>query len=78
MKPKEYYKIINSYPIDSEFLIKIDRGNGPIEREVILKYDKDNKNKEFYFKESMEKLDLRLIGGLENILSLQEVLDGMC
>ncbi|NMB66820.1 hypothetical protein GYA25_02065 [Candidatus Woesearchaeota archaeon] len=78
MKFKEYHKIIDSYPIDSEFLIKIDRGNGPIEREVILKYDELSKNKEFYFKESMEKLDLRLVGGIENILSLEEIPDGIC
>jgi hypothetical protein len=77
MKFKEYFKIVDSYPVDSEFLIKIDRGNGPIEREVILKYDEKTKMKEFYFKEGMKKLDLRLIGGIENSISLEELLDGM-
>jgi len=80
MKEKEYFDFLGRYEENSQFILRINRGNGPFEREVILKYSNyaGIKKPELYFIDGGNRFDYKSIGGIENIVSLEEIPDGMC
>ena len=80
MEEKTYRAYTENYREGMEFLLRTNRGNGVIENPVVLKYDLVNglKVPHFHFIAGGAIFDPRSVGGIENIVSIEESVDGIC
>ena len=80
MEERDYLGYLKNYGEGTEFLLRTNREHGIIENPVILRYDviEGKKVPTFHFIKGDAIFDPKAIGGIENIVSLEESADGMC
>ncbi len=79
MKKEDFYDSLRYAGENSIFRLKWDRGNGSIERFVSFDGFDSKGEPLLKLKDSKDYLNVRLIGGYDSIISLQDCsADGMC